>query len=29
MNIYISHISAWQFWIWWSKANAIPLGFFH
>lgn len=29
MNIYLSHISAWQFWIWWSKANAIPLGFFH
>lgn len=29
MNIYLSHISAWQFWIWWSKANAIPLGLFH
>lgn len=29
MNIYISHISAWQFWIWWSKVNAIPLGLFH
>lgn len=29
MNIYLSHISAWQFWIWWSKVNAIPLGLFH
>ena len=29
MNIYLSHISAWQFWIWWSKSCAIPLGLFH
>ena len=29
MNIYLSHISAWLFWIWWSKMNAIPLGLFH
>ena len=29
MNIYLSHISAWQFWIWWSKTHAIPLRLFH
>lgn len=29
MNICLSHISAWQYWVWWSGANAIPLWQFH